>query len=200
MKKLVKKIALPGAIIAFVMVLFGGAAYAGDKLKSWETSGALHFNETSESIAKLVTYIQTLKAKQLENEGALKKLSDEKNVFEGKLGVLSEEKAKAAEQLKSRSNEITRLQGINKDQASKIQELDRQKDKRRDAVYGFVSEKKILTSQIESLKAKITSLENTLDDEKNGRKTDQDRVIGHADELREKVTQAVVDTGVADTK
>ena len=60
--------------------------------------------------------------------------------------------------------------------------------------------KKILTSQIESLKAKITSLENTLDDEKNGRKTDQDRVIGHADELREKVTQAVVDTGVADTK
>lgn len=144
MKKLVKKIALPGAIIAFVMVLFGGAAYAGDKLKSWETSGALNFNETSESIAKLVTYIQTLKAKQLENEGALKKLSDEKNVFEGKLGVLSEEKAKAAEQLKSRSNEITRLQGINKDQASKIQELDRQKDKRRDAVYGFVSEKKFL--------------------------------------------------------
>lgn len=50
------------------------------------------------------------------------------------------------------------------------------------------------------MKAKITSLENTLDDEKNGRKTDQDRVIGHADELREKVTQAVVDTGVADTK
>lgn len=35
MKNLVTKIALPGAILAFAMVLFGGTAYAYENFKLW---------------------------------------------------------------------------------------------------------------------------------------------------------------------
>ena len=51
MKKLVKKIALPGAILAFAMALFGGATYAYENFKLWnkipqESSIGVRFRRT----------------------------------------------------------------------------------------------------------------------------------------------------------
>nr|MWN21752.1 hypothetical protein [Leuconostoc lactis] len=53
MKKLVKKIALPGAILAFAMALFGGATYAYSTLTTWDETGRTHLVEVHKNLRKL---------------------------------------------------------------------------------------------------------------------------------------------------
>ena len=72
MKNLVKKIALPGAILAFAMALFGGTAYAYENFKLWrDTTGKQHRSEIQNSIDELARRIKVLKGQRASLENVL---------------------------------------------------------------------------------------------------------------------------------
>lgn len=72
MKNLVTKIALPGAILAFAMVLFGGTAYAYENFKLWQNStGKQHRSEIQNSIDELARRIKVLKEQRASLENVL---------------------------------------------------------------------------------------------------------------------------------
>lgn len=72
MKNLVTKIALPGAILAFAMVLFGGTAYANENFKLWQNStGKQHRSEIQNSIDELARRIKVLKEQRASLENVL---------------------------------------------------------------------------------------------------------------------------------
>lgn len=72
MKNLATKIALPGAILAFAMVLFGGTAYAYENFKLWQNStGKQHRSEIQNSIDELARRIKVLKEQRASLENVL---------------------------------------------------------------------------------------------------------------------------------
>ncbi|WP_288946377.1 hypothetical protein [uncultured Leuconostoc sp.] len=72
MKNLVTKIALPGAILAFAMVLFGGTAYAYENFKLWQNStGKQHRSEIQNSIDEVARRIKVLKEQRASLENVL---------------------------------------------------------------------------------------------------------------------------------
>lgn len=72
MKNLVTKIALPGAILAFAMVLFGGTAYPYENFKLWQNStGKQHRSEIQNSIDELARRIKVLKEQRASLENVL---------------------------------------------------------------------------------------------------------------------------------
>ena len=72
MKNLVTKIALPGTILAFAMVLFGGTAYAYENFKLWQNStGKQHRSEIQNSIDELARRIKVLKEQRASLENVL---------------------------------------------------------------------------------------------------------------------------------
>ena len=100
MKNLVKKIALPGAILAFAMALFGGTAYAFTKWES--TAGNQHITETKNYIDELARRIRNLK----EQKSAVdKKLADaevEKNRLATENNTLTTEKSRLESELQAK--------------------------------------------------------------------------------------------------
>ena len=107
-----KKIALPGAILAFAMVLFGVSAYAGETFKLWEqhTAGRQYEDDIRNSINELATRIQTLKG-QVQNAQTDK--TNLENVLKQELGtsdVSDVNKIREAIQVKDRL--IQQLNGI----------------------------------------------------------------------------------------
>lgn len=111
MKNLVTRIALPGAILAFAMVLFGGSAYA---YTSWQ-GGREHLKSASDNIDILVSRIKELKSKQSVSEGQLKTLSDQNDVLKAQLTTLSDQNDVLKGQLQNleaaHSNEVAGKQG-----------------------------------------------------------------------------------------
>lgn len=83
MKNLVTKIALPGAILAFAMVLFGGTAYAFTKWES--TAGNQHITETKNYIDELAGRIRKLKEQKSSVDTLLANAETEKNRLESEL-------------------------------------------------------------------------------------------------------------------
>ncbi len=72
MKNLVTKIALPGTILAFAMVLFGGTAYAYENFKLWQNStGKQHRSEIQNSIDEVARRIKVLKEQRASLENVL---------------------------------------------------------------------------------------------------------------------------------
>ena len=100
MKNLVKKIALPGAILAFAMALFGGTAYAFTKWES--TAGNQRITETKNYIDELARRIRNLK----EQKSAVdKKLADaevEKNRLATENNTLTTEKSRLESELQAK--------------------------------------------------------------------------------------------------
>ena len=83
MKKLVMKIALPGAILAFAMALFGGSAYAYENFIQWEqTRGQEHRTKIENSIRELANRIKTLKQQKDKISGDLKTAQEQKGDLE----------------------------------------------------------------------------------------------------------------------
>ncbi|WP_312040986.1 hypothetical protein [Leuconostoc lactis] len=98
MKKLVKKIALPGAILAFAMALFGGSAYAYENFKLWQdTTGKQHRDEIKSSIDELARRIKKLKEQKASLE----------NVLQTKLGTSDVDKVR--EKIEAKDSDIQRL-------------------------------------------------------------------------------------------
>ena len=112
MKKLVKKIALPGAILAFAMVLFGVSAYAGETFKLWEqhTAGRQYEDDIRNSINELATRIQTLKG-QVQNAQTDK--TNLENVLKQELGTSDvSDVNKIREAIQAKDRLIQQLNGI----------------------------------------------------------------------------------------
>lgn len=112
MKKLVKKIALPGAILAFAMVLFGVSAYAGEAFKLWEqhTAGRQYEDDIRNSINELATRIQTLKG-QVQNAQTDK--TNLENVLKQELGTSDvSDVNKIREAIQAKDRLIQQLNGI----------------------------------------------------------------------------------------
>ncbi len=112
MKNLVKKIALPGAILAFAMVLFGVSAYAGETFKLWEqhTAGRQYEDDIRNSINELATRIQTLKG-QVQNAQTDK--TNLENVLKQELGTSDvSDVNKIREAIQAKDRLIQQLNGI----------------------------------------------------------------------------------------
>lgn len=112
MKKLVKKIALPGTILAFAMVLFGVSAYAGETFKLWEqhTAGRQYEDDIRNSINELATRIQTLKG-QVQNAQTDK--TNLENVLKQELGTSDvSDVNKVREAIQAKDRLIQQLNGI----------------------------------------------------------------------------------------
>ena len=75
MKKLVKKIALPGAILAFAMALFGGATYAYSTLTTWDATGRKHLIEVHNNLRKLAKRVNDLKGQKVLSETKIEELN-----------------------------------------------------------------------------------------------------------------------------
>ena len=75
MKKLVKKIALPGAILAFAMALFGGATYAYSTLTTWDETGRTHLVEVHKNLRKLAKSVNDLKGQKVLSETKIEELN-----------------------------------------------------------------------------------------------------------------------------
>lgn len=107
-----KKIALPGAIIAFAMVLFGVSAYAGETFKLWEqhTAGRQYEDDIRNSINELATRIQTLKG-QVQNAQTDK--TNLENVLKQELGTSDvSDVNKIREAIQAKDRLIQQLNGI----------------------------------------------------------------------------------------
>ena len=112
MKNLVTKIALPGAILAFAMVLFGVSAYAGETFKLWEqhTAGRQYEDDIRNSINELATRIQTLKG-QVQNAQTDK--TNLENVLKQELGTSDvSDVNKIREAIQAKDRLIQQLNGI----------------------------------------------------------------------------------------
>ncbi|GHC28629.1 hypothetical protein [Leuconostoc lactis] len=107
-----KKIALPGAILAFAMVLFGVSAYAGETFKLWEqhTAGRQYEDDIRNSINELATRIQTLKG-QVQNAQTDK--TNLENVLKQELGTSDvSDVNKIREAIQAKDRLIQQLNGI----------------------------------------------------------------------------------------
>ena len=101
MKNLVTKIALPGAILAFAMVLFGGTAYAYENFKLWQNStGKQHRSEIQNSIDELARRIKVLKEQRASLE----------NVLQEKLQTSDAVQVK--QKIEAKDSEIQRLNDV----------------------------------------------------------------------------------------
>ena len=108
-----KKIALPGAILAFAMVLFGVSAYAGETFKLWweqHTAGRQYEDDVRNSINELATRIQTLKG-QVQNAQTDK--TNLENVLKQELGTSDvSDVNKIREAIQAKDRLIQQLNGI----------------------------------------------------------------------------------------
>lgn len=105
MKKLVKKIALPGAILAFAMALFGVSAYAGQQWNSWHDIKNQHISGIQQDIENLSRRIKDLK-------GDLGRLQKEKEDAEAQRDSLraQNEGSISQEQLNNKIKDIENSQ------------------------------------------------------------------------------------------
>ncbi|WP_312399656.1 hypothetical protein [Leuconostoc lactis] len=100
MKNLVTKIALPGAILAFAMVLFGGTAYAFTKWES--TAGNQHITETKNYIDELAGRIRKLKEQKSSVDTLLANAETEKNRLATENNTLITEKNRLESELQAK--------------------------------------------------------------------------------------------------
>ena len=117
MKNLVKKIALPGAILAFAMALFGVSAYAEETFTKWEEhiQGSWKQQEIKRKIEVLLKRIQTLKGQKKELENALKEVSQTSGVYVSDSDVSNVDQVKqkiedVKRKISEKDSEISRLE------------------------------------------------------------------------------------------
>lgn len=186
MKNRVARIALPGAILAFAMVLFGGSAYA---YTSWQ-GGREHLETASDNIDILVDRIKELKGKQSDSEGQLKTLSDQNDVLKAQLTTLSDQndvlkgqlqnlEATSSNEVAGKQGEIDTKQRQIDDMQRRIDEKQRQIEARQRAIDGFKTE-------VISLKKKLADEERHVDE--------LTKALGDARNLKEKSEKAVEET------
>ncbi|WP_288504140.1 hypothetical protein [uncultured Leuconostoc sp.] len=197
MKNLVTKIALPGAILAFAMVLFGGTAYA---FTNWEsTRGKVHIEETREYINKLSERIKELKTEQSTSAERLKTLEAEKNKIEEVKNQIVGEKDNLAKELASLqatySSKDTENQGLLGGLQRQIEDLRRQiEDKQqeinnkqqeiRDKQQEVLNKQQEVNAKQQEIDAKRQEVEGLHDDE-------MDKAVKAMEELRNHAKQAV---------
>ena len=206
MKNLVTKIALPGAILAFAMALFGGTAYA---FMSWQGIGDQHLDKTRAHIKTLENHIYTLVDKKSElkasSEKQIKELSDEKSTLEGNLKDLQAQKDEINNQLttlqaQSLSNDADNKKSIEALQ-DQIEKLNREIEKKNIEVKGYKDritdainwKKQRLDEQdkeIADLKDKLSKKETELKTEKD-RNSELERAIEDANQLRQDAEKTV---------
>ncbi|WP_278363577.1 hypothetical protein [Leuconostoc lactis] len=199
MKNLVTKIALPGAILAFAMALFGGTAYA---FMSWQGIGDQHLDKTRAHIKTLENHIYTLVDKKSElkatSEKQIKELSDEKSTLEGNLKDLQAQKDEINNQLttlqaQSLSNDADNKKSIEALQAQiekKNIEVKGYKDRITDAINWKKQRLDEQDKEIADLKDKLSKKETELKTEKD-RNSELERAIEDANQLRQDAEKTV---------
>ena len=165
MKNLVMKIALPGAILAFAMALFGGTAYAFSKWES--TMGPDHLKTIKGSIDDLAKRIERLKAQKGKVEDTLKAAeADNQKLRSTKEELENELKAKS--QAPDANSQITQLQNNVAELGRTITDRERTiEEKKREIIQ--------LNADIENYKDKIESHAQEIEDKKKeAQQTQQD--------------------------
>ena len=171
MKKLVKKIALPGAILAFAMALFGGSAYAYSSLTSWDDTGGNHLQATKDHITTLKERIDKLLKKkddlQSEKLASEKQAREDKEKLEDALKVLETQKTELSDQLAALQtaslSESTEKQNTIDALQKQIKELNADISVQNIKIQGYTAQyeelKKWRKGQIDKLEEKVEQLE-----------------------------------------
>lgn len=192
MKNLVTKIALPGAILAFAMALFGGTAYA---FMSWQGIGDQHLDKTRAHIKTLENHIYTLVDKKSElkatSEKQIKELSDEKSTLEGNLKDLQAQSlSNNADNKKSIEALQAQIEKLNREIEEKNIEVKGYKDRITDAINWKKQRLDEQDKEIADLKDKLSKKETELKTEKD-RNSELERAIEDANQLRQDAEKTV---------
>ncbi|WP_278848468.1 hypothetical protein [Leuconostoc lactis] len=192
MKNLVTKMALPGAILAFAMTLFGGTAYA---FMSWQGIGDQHLDKTRAHIKTLENHIYTLVDKKSElkatSEKQIKELSDEKSTLEGNLKDLQAQSlSNNADNKKSIEALQAQIEKLNREIEKKNIEVKGYKDRITDAINWKKQRLDEQDKEIADLKDKLSKKETELKTEKD-RNSELERAIEDANQLRQDAEKTV---------
>lgn len=197
MKNLVTKIALPGAILAFAMALFGGATYVYSSLTTWKaTAGDDHIAATYEQIDRLKGNIDTLLKKkgELESELQTQKSNSEKKINElnDQIKALNGEKATLNEQLSNIKDTSSKEASDLRTQIENLTATIAIKDKLMSETIQKTNEGKAKKNQtIADLRKQVTDLTNQVSDlEKEKQTNKQSYEDDHDSELNNAVKDA----------